>query len=319
MAVLASIAAVAAPADPESFAEQKVDLNRFKGLFPSHIKCVAVLTPASIPSEAKMRLGVKMLEQAGIKVKVMPNTYAKAPKGQKSIPLPKRLGDFLAAWNDPEVDMIIPTRGGSGAQDIPPKVDWTELKKRNVILMGYSNITCLTGPMLSQGAGHPIQGPNLGSLVSCDKASLKHLKAVLRKKSPAQVKLKTLRAGDISGKVYAGHMSLLLQVQKSPFKVDTAGRVLFIECVRRQEPELRRTFNALYKLGFFDKCAGVVFCHFTRNFPDEKSKLRFFREMTDKLKCPVYYGYPYGHEPSIRALDFSSTAEIKDGTLTFKF
>jgi hypothetical protein len=58
---------------------------------------------------------------------------------------------------------------------------------------------------------------------------------------------------------------------------------------------------------------------FTRNFPDEKAKLRFFREMTDKLTCPVYYGYPYGHETSIRALDFSSTAEIKDGTLTFKF
>lgn len=319
MAVLTSVVTATATADPESSGGGEVAFDRFKGVFPSHIKCIAVLTPASIPDEDRMRLGVKMLEEAGIKVKVMPNTYAKAPKGKKSIPLPKRLGDFAAAWNDPEVDMILPTRGGTGAQDIPPKVDWEALKKRNVILMGFSNITCLTGPMLSQGAGHPIQGPNLGRLISCDAASLRHLKAVLRKKTPAQVKLKTLRGGDISGKVYAGHMSLLLQVQKSPFKVDTAGRVIFIECIRRPEPELKRTFNALYKLGFFDKCAGVVFCHFTRNFPDEKAKLRFFREMTDKLTCPVYYGYPYGHETSIRALDFSSTAEIKDGTLTFKF
>ena len=319
MAILVSAAGVSAPADPESFSDQIDTSNRFKGLFPPHIKCIAVLTPASVPGEDKMRRGVKMLEEAGIKVKVMPHTYAKPPKGKKSIPLPKRLNDFLAAWNDPEVDMILPTRGGSGAQDIPPRVNWDELKKRNVILMGYSNITCLTGPMLSRGAGHPIQGPNLGSLMSCDKASLRHLKAVLRKKSPARVKLKNLRGGDVSGKVYAGHLSLLLQVQQSPFKVDTAGRVLFIECVRRKEPELRRTFNALFKLGFFDKCAGVVFCHFTRAFPDEESKLRFFREMSEKMKCPVYYGYPYGHEPGIRALDFSSTAEIKEGVLTFKF
>ena len=322
MTVLAAAAAAAAPADPEDFAQfggAKIDLNRFKGVFPAHIKCVAVLTPASIPNAEKMRIGIKMLENAGLKVKVMPHTFDQAPKGKKSILLARRLADFKAAWNDPEVDMIIPTRGGTGAQQIPPQVDWDELKKKNVTLMGYSNITCLTGPMLSRGAGHPIQGPNLGSLVSCTPASLKHLKAVLARKSPRPLKLKTLREGNVSGKVYAGHMTLLLQVQKSPFKVDTTDRILFIECVRRKEAELKRTFNALLKLGFFDKCAGVVFCHFTRSFADEKSKVQFFNWMNDKLKCPVYYGYPYGHESAIHALDFSSTAEIKDGVVTFRF
>ena len=321
MAVLGAAAALAAPADPENFAtfgNEKIDMDRFKGVFPPHIKCVAVLTPASIPVEEKIRLGIKMLERAGIKVKVMPNTYAKAPKGKKSIPLPKRLKDFLAAWNDPEVDMIIPTRGGTGAQQIPPEVDWEQLRKRKVILMGYSNITALTGPMLSQKAGYPIQGPNLGSLVSCDDASLKHLKALLAGKKPEPVKLTALRGGDISGMVYAGHMRLLRQVHESPFKVDTAGRIVFIECVRRQEPELKRIFNSLLKGGFFEKCAGVVFCHFTRSFPDEESKLNFFKWMSSKISCPVYYGYPYGHEPGIRALDFQKKAVIKDGVLTFE-
>ena len=321
MAVLGTAAAPAAPADPEDFVnlgEERVDMNRFKGVFPPHIKCIAVLTPASVPNEEKMRLGVQMLERAGIKVKVMPNTYAKVPKGKKSIPLPKRLSDFLAAWNDPEVDLILPTRGGTGAQQIPPKVDWDQLRKRNVILMGYSNITCLTGPMFSQKAGYPIQGPNLGSLVSCDDASLRHLKALLAGEVPEPVKLTALREGDVSGMVYAGHMALLLQVQKSPFKVDTTGRILFIECVRRPEKELKRVFNALKKLGFFEKCAGVVFCHFTRNFPDAESKMNFFKWMTSQLKCPVYYGYPYGHEPGIRALDFQRKAVIKNGVVTFE-
>ena len=240
MALIATATtAVTAPADPEDFAKlggESIDINRFKGLFPPHIKCVAVLTPASIPNAEKMRLGVKMLERAGIKVKVMPNTYAQAPKGKKSILLAKRLSDFLAAWNDPEVDMIIPTRGGTGAQQVAAKADWEQLRKRKVILMGYSNITCLTGPMLSQKAG---------SLVSCDDASLKHLKAVLAGEKPEPVQLTALREGDVSGMVYAGHLVLLRQVQTTPFKVDTTGKILFIECVRRQEPELKRVFNYL--------------------------------------------------------------------------
>ena len=316
---MAAVIGAASGADPESFAlSNKIDMDRFKGIFPPHIKCVAVLTPASVPNEDKMRLGVRMLERAGLKVKVMPHTYDKVAPGKKKLPAAHRIADFLAAWNDPEVDMIIPTRGGSGAQDIPPAVDWKELKKRNVILMGYSNITCLTGPMLSQGAGYPIQGPNLGSLVSCDEASLKHLKAVLHGEKPEPVKLTALRGGDISGKVYAGHLILLKQVQGTAFKVDTTGRVLFIECVRRTPRQYKLAFTALAKGGFFDKCAGIVFCHFTRTFDDEASKVKFFEELAAKVKCPVYYGFPYGHEPAIRALDFQRTAVIRDGVLTFE-
>ena len=322
MALIATATtAVAAPADPEDFAKlggENIDINRFKGVFPPHIKCVAVLTPASIPNEEKMRLGVMMLERAGLKVKVMPNTYAKAPKGKKTIPLPKRLADFMAAWNDPEVDMIIPTRGGTGAQQVAAKADWNQLRKRKVILMGYSNITCLTGPMLSQKAGYPMQGPNIGSLVSCDEASLKHLKAILAGETPDPIQLTALREGDISGMVYAGHLTLLRQVQTTPFKVDTTGRVLFIECVRRPERELKRTFNSLKKQGFFDKCAGVVLCHFTRCFPDNESKLNFFKYVCSQVSCPVYYGYPYGHERAIRALDFQRKAVIRKGVLTFE-
>ena len=318
MAALIGGAAAAAPADPESFSDKKVNLDRFKGVFPPHIKCVAILTPASVPNAEKIKLGVKMLERAGLKVKVMPGTYDTVPKGKKKLPAAGRIADFVAAWNDPEVDMIIPTRGGSGAQDIPPMVDWNELKKRKVILMGYSNITCLTGPMLSQGAGYPMQGPNLGSLVNCDDASLKHLKALLHGEVPEAVKLTPIRGGDVSGKAYAGHLILLKQVQGTPFKVDTAGKVVFIECVRRTPHQLKLAFTALAKDGFFDKCAGVVLCHYTRCFPDEESKLKFFKQVADKMKCPVYYGYPYGHEPAIRAIDFQRTAVIKNGVLTFE-
>ena len=315
-------AVIAAPArkavrDAEIFEPADDNIRRCVNIMPPKVKTIACIAPGSFPNSRFHRKGVELLRQAGYKVKVMPHAFVRQKKVSQA-PLEGRLSDFYQAWNDPEVDLILPTRGGTGAQQIPPKVDWDQLRKRKVILMGYSNITCLTGPMFSQKAGYPVQGPNLGSLVSCDDASLRHLKALLAGGVPEPVKLTPLREGDVSGMVYAGHMALLLQVQKSPFKVDTTGRILFIECVRRPEKELKRVFNALKKLGFFEKCAGVVFCHFTRNFPDEESKMNFFKWMTSQLKCPVYYGYPYGHEPGIRALDFQRKAVIKNGVVTFE-
>ena len=315
---------MAAP-DGETGSEKEwtgADMDRLKGIFPASIKTVAVLTPASIPQAPLIRKGIRMLERAGLKVKVMPHTFDQAAKGQKGLPAAVRLADLNQAIRDPEVDMILPTRGGTGAQQLLKKMAWGTLKKRpGLILMGFSNITCLTGAMAARGVGRPIQGPNLGRLVSVDQASLEHLKAVLRGGSPAPVPVKALRPapGEVRGGVYAGHLALLCEVIRRGFTVDTAGKVLFIECVRRPEKELREHFDFLLKSGFFKAPAGVVFCHFTRNFPTEEAKMKFFREMTEKLPCPVYYGYPYGHENTMRALDFRSTAVIRDGVVSFEF
>ncbi|MBQ7694856.1 MAG: LD-carboxypeptidase [Lentisphaeria bacterium] len=315
---------MAAPVpDAESGSEKEwsgADMDRLKGVFPASIKTIAVLTPASVPNAAVIRKGIAMLERAGIKVKVMPHTFDQPAKGKKALPIKSRLDDLNQAIRDMEVDMILPTRGGTGAQQLIDKMDWRTFKKRpGLILMGFSNITCLTGAMESKGAGRPIQGPNLGRLVSVDKASLTHLKAVLARKTPPKVKLHPLREGDVRGRVYAGHLALLREVVSRNFIVNTAGRVIFIECVRRPEAELREHFDYLLKAGFFEGAAGVVFCHFTRNFPTEEAKMQFFREMTAKLSCPVYYGYPYGHENTMRALDFSCTAAIKGNTLSLEF
>ena len=54
------------------------------------------------------------------------------------------------------------------------------------------------------------------------------------------------------------------------------------------------------------------------SFTTEEAKLNFFRRMAEKLNCPVYYGFPYGHELNINALDFQRTAVIADGMLTIK-
>ena len=298
-----------------SAAPKKSNINKLVGVFPEHIKCIAVLSPASRPNEKTIRQGVAMLEKAGIKVKLMPNSFAQ--NGKRGGTVEQRMADWNAAVNDPEVDMILPTRGGSGAHELLKHIDWKKFKERNLTLLGFSNITYLLCAMEFHQAGHPITGPNLGRLVTATDASLDHLKCVLAKKSPKPITLVPLKPGDAKGKVFGGHLAMLDGNFKSKYKIVPKNRVIFLECVNRDTPTMTKYFDYLNTNGFFDEAAAVVFCHFNK-IKDSGNRDEMFEKWAAQLKCPVYKGYPYGHKNSNHALDYKATAVIKDNVLTFE-
>ena len=323
-AVLAALPLGAAPRsaaeDPETAGMdfKKVDKDRLIGILPPEVKTVAVLTPASKPGKKTVLLAAEMLKRAGIKVKIMPHALDDVEPGQKYLPLKGRLEDWNQAVGDPEVDMIICTRGGTGAQDLIKVIDWEKFKARNLTLLGFSNVTMLTGAMVKCQAGRPVAGPNLTSMVGATDDTLAWLKKMLAREPMPPVKLKPMaNPGDAKGPVYAGHLKMLQMVDEGDFHVDTAGRVVFIECVRREAPEVREYLEALRKRGFFDKPAAVVFCYFNR-VRDEKAIWKMLGEFAATLKCPVYRGFPYGHKSRNYALDYTRTAVIRDGVLTFE-
>lgn len=298
--------------------EKSDNMNKLLQIFPENIKCIAILSPASRPNEKTIRKGIAMLEKAGIKVKLMPHSFGgEAGKAYACAPLQDRLADWNAAVNDPEVDMIIPTRGGTGAQDLVKRIDWKKFKERNLPLMGFSNITCITSAMDHHKAGYPIAGPNLGRLVTATPGALQHLKAVLAKGSIPSIPLTPLKKGDARGRIYAGHLALLTNNYLSQYPADTRGRVIFIECVGHNTKILDGYFQKLFKKGFFDQAAAVVLCHFSR-LSDPQNKDKMFENWAKQLSCPVYKGYPYGHENDNYALDFARTAVIKNNILSFE-
>ncbi len=297
------------------YAATKKNAQRFVNIFPPKIKCIAIISPASHPNEKTIRQGAAMLETAGIKVKLMPHCFAGS--GKTNAPLESRFSDWNAAVNDSEVDMIIPTRGGTGAEDLVKLVDWKNFKERNLILMEFSNITCITSAMDHHQAGHPIAGPNLGRLVTASQGALEHLKAVLAQDKIPSIPLTPLKQGNARGRIYAGHLVLLENNYQSSFPANTAGRVIFIECIGRDTQTLGKHFNSLLAMGFFKQAAAVVFCHFT-GLADPQNLDRTLEMWAAQLPCPVYKGYPYGHTQDNYALDFSRTAVIKDNLLSFE-
>ena len=303
--------------DAELYQEQSKQETRFANVFPPGVKTIACISPASYPGSKLHRRGLELLKFAGYKVKVLPHAFTLPEPGQTSAPLKGRLEDFYAAWNDPEVDMILCIRGGMGSRELLAALDWHKLKNRkNLYLQGYSDVTQITAAMLAKRYGHPVSGPMSGSMAGLDSESIRAMKAMYHGEQVGPVPVETMIGGDCSGSAFAGLLSRLAMVAQSGYCPSMSGRVIFIEGVGSTPWKMRRDFQTLLDRKFFAGAAGVVFCHFLRCGKEEQVDA-VLKEFAPKLGVPVYRGFPFGHSSHSFTIDFRRRVNIKDGKLTF--
>lgn len=316
-AMAAAMVAPAAEGDAELSAEKPGDEFRYAGVFPDGVETVACISPASYPGNPKHRRGVELLEKAGLKVKVLPHAFTMPEQGEKSAPLACRLEDFYAAWNDPEVDMILCIRGGGGSKELLENLDWSRLGKRpELYFQGFSDITLITGALLAKGYGHPVAGPMAGGLPGLRDDFIDEMKSMHHGEVVGPYKVKTLVAGNFSGYPLTGHLKRLVSLARADYRPDTRGRVIFIESVRSTPEEIREQLKTLVEHRFFDGAAGVVFCQFVKC--GEKAEVAaVLKEMAPELGVPVCRGFPFGHSSRCATIDFRRKVVVEDGMLTF--
>ena len=292
----------------------------FRGCFPTGVvKTVALVMPASVYNKRNYEYGKAALEAAGYKVKAMPRLNFK-----KVASVEDRVADFEQAWMDPEVDLVLCIRGGTGAEDLLDKLDWAKLRTRNQRVLGFSNITMLLNAMLKEKAGHPFSGPTLSQLIYAKPETLSWLsKTVAEEKPMPDVKLTPLRPGACKGLACGGHTALVLKGIQMGWAADTKGRIVFLETSVREPSVIRKTLDDIVASGYFNGCAGVVFGELTPGGPNRKkltgaalaaaraevAKIR--RDFAAKMTCPVYEGYPYGHVNKSITIDF-----LREKTIT---
>jgi muramoyltetrapeptide carboxypeptidase len=316
-AVMAVPAAPAAEGDAELSAETSKDEFRYAGVFPDGVETVACISPASYPGNPKHRRGVELLEKAGLKVKVMPHAFTRPEPGKGAAPLADRLEDFYAAWNDPEVDMILCIRGGDGSGELLENLDWSRLGKcPDLYFQGFSDITLITGALLAKGCGHPVAGPMAGGLPGLRDPFIAEMKAMYHGEAVGPCKVEPLVAGNFSGFPLMGHLKRLVTLARSDYRPDIRGRVVFIESVRSTPEGIREQLRTMVERKFFDGAAGVVFCQFVKCGAKEEVDA-VLREMAPELGVPVCRGFPFGHSSRCATIDFRRRVVVEDGMLTF--
>ena len=302
--------------DVELFADAGNKIAAFTGLLPPGVKTVACISPGFYPGAPGYKKGIAMLREAGYKVQVFPNAFALPEEGKRSAALEKRLSDFYAAWNDPEIDMIICIRGGWGCGEVMRKVDWSKLPRRkNLYVQGYSDVTMILCALQKRGYGHPVAGPMIGAMSGLDAAALADMKAMHNKKAVGPFPVVPLVKGDCRGLALAGLLERFVWGIKTTDRPITKDRIIFIESVGINAAAIRKNMQILLDEKFFEGAKAVVFGYLDRS--DIQDNEDVIREYAPKLGVPVYMGFHFGHRKSSRTIDFEREAVIKNNTVFF--
>jgi muramoyltetrapeptide carboxypeptidase len=217
----------------------------------------------------------------------------------------RRAGELDEMFSRDEVRAIICARGGYGANYLLQTLDLEKIRSHPKIFVGYSDITTLMtylldsvglvtfhGPMVTKDFDHP-DGVDLVSW----EAALSGASGWVVNFGP-ESGAKPLLAGSAEGSLYGGCLSMLAASLGTPYEIQTAGTILFIEDLAAKPYQIDRMLMQLKLAGKFSGVRGIVFgemldCAQTQNqgYTLEEVVLR----VVGDLGIPIAYGLRSGH------------------------
>jgi muramoyltetrapeptide carboxypeptidase len=202
----------------------------------------------------------------------------------------------------PEVRAIICARGGYGANYLLQAIDLQKIKSNPKIFVGYSDITTLLTYFADAAGLVTFHGPMVAKdFAHADGVDPASWKAALGASSEWAIDLDGVTAlaeGSAEGVLYGGCLSLLVASLGTPYEIQTAGTLLFIEDVAARPFQIDRMLMQLKLAGKLTQVRGIIFgemldCsqHKNQRYTLEEVVAR----LVGDLKVPVAYGLRSGH------------------------
>jgi muramoyltetrapeptide carboxypeptidase len=217
----------------------------------------------------------------------------------------RRVDELHEMFRLPEVKAVICARGGYGSNYLLPHLDLPLIARNPKILCGYSDVTTLLtylhdaiglvgfhGPMLAKDFAAQ-NGIDFASFSSATTGQ--HQWSVTSTESPG---VTALLPGDAEGKLYGGCLSLLVASIGTPYEIQTADSILFVEDLGEWPYRIDRMLMHLRYAGKLEKVRGIVFGEMIDCAPAANSGYTLqevIRRSLAELNIPVAFGLRSGH------------------------
>lgn len=290
---------------------------------------VAVVAPASPAGEEAALRGMAALAAMGLRPR--PGAHLGLRRGYLAGTDRERAADLLAAWADPEVKAVFCLRGGYGSLRLLPLLNYGLPARRPKLLVGYSDVTALLLAVHRCAGLVTVHGPMVASDLGrdCDPLTRSWLARMLFTPAPLGPlppppggEAVTIRPGRAAGELVGGNLSLVTATLGTPYELDTAGRILFLEEVGEEPYRLDRLLTQLRLAGKLAAAAGVAIGRLG-DWPagpeGAGGPVRgVLEDVLGDLGVPVVAGMPWGHAGINLALPLGVRAELDAaaGTLT---
>lgn len=259
---------------------------------------IGVVAPAGSVKDEQLASGVEALRRAGFNVELAQGILDR--KGYLAGEAENRAKALEGFFQREDVAAIFCARGGFGTVQLLPFLDSRMVRHHPKIFVGYSDATILLNWLLQRCRLVTFHGP----MVAMDLArgiagrSEEFFWGTLEgeKRSWRLQATEAFRPGYAEAEMVGGCLSIVVTTLGTPYEIETAGKILFLEDIGEKPYRLERMLTHLKLAGKFERLAGLVFGTFTNCEGEGDRDLRdIIRELFDRAPYPVIAGLEAGH------------------------
>lgn len=247
-----------------------------------------------------------------------------------------RANDVNQMFSDTSIDGIFSIRGGYGATKILPLLDYKMIKENPKVFTGYSDVTALHiafnqlcdlvtyhTPMPSTEFIKPEMDEYTWSSFMKSVSLAEDAKYYLL--NPSNQEMTTLVAGEATGQLVGGNLTLVTASLGTPYEINTKGKILFLEDIDEYERSVDRMLTQLKLSGKLDEASGILLGAWTNCGPQNPSRpehsLRLqtiFEEILVPANKPILMNIACGHCLPTMSLPFGRTITFNTKTKTIE-
>jgi muramoyltetrapeptide carboxypeptidase len=291
---------------------------------------IGVVAPAGPVDRERMDRALDRLRQHGFGVKTYGDIYRRT--GYLAGDDATRAEEFMAAFADPDTSAVWCARGGYGVMRIVNQLDFDVVRRNPKIFVGFSDITILHLAMQQKAGLITFHGPNLqdgfgkpAHMSAANEAAL--WQAISRKQPPSAdggyafdlsnvelLQMRTIVPGVASGQLTGGNLAVICGLMGTPFEIETAGRILFLEDVSERVYRIDRYLSQLMLAAKLHSAAGIILGSFSYDDDDPRDSQAevsmLLEDFCKRLRIPVLAGFPAGHAEYNLTLPMGAMMEL---------
>ena len=259
---------------------------------------IGVVAPAGAVQDDQLRAGVDALLRAGFKVELADGI--KERRGYLAGGKERRAKTLERFFIREDIRAIFCARGGFGSVQLLPLLDPDVIRFHPKLFVGYSDVTILLNWLLQRCGLVTFHGP----MVSMEIArGLEGRTAdffwgtLLGEKRQWQLPVHpAVRSEVVQAVMVGGCLSTLVTTLGTPYEIETAGRILFLEDIGEKPYRIERMRTHLQMAGKLTGLAGLVFGNFTDcQGNGERGLEEIIHDLFHDAPYPVVLGLPSGH------------------------
>jgi len=272
-------------------------------IYPPYLKVgdtIGIVAPARKINRNDVAFAIRWWEEKGFRIVF--GKHLCAEHNQYAGTDEERLKDLQNMLDNNDIKAIFCARGGYGTMRIVDKLDFLSFNLEPKWICGFSDITVLHSHInkicnvatIHSATPVSMNGNNLDNLETL------YLN-LIGERSQYQWNPHILnRAGECSGQLIGGNLSLLYALSGSVSDVDTNNKILFIEDVDEYLYHIDRMMLQLKRAGKLAHLAGLLVGGFTKMRDNEVAFGSTFEQIVcehcEEYDYPIAFNFPAGHD-----------------------